>query len=100
VLPREGVTMDDYTDDELLKAAGVRRSGVGRAAEGALAGILAILPVGGVIVARIATFLGAVGLVLKFFGAAFMQSWDWSTLIWLLLTSTIAWFVTALFADA
>jgi len=92
--------MDDYTDEEILKAAGVRRSAVGRAAEGTFMGILAVLLVGGAIVARIATFLGAVGLVLKFFGASFMDPWSWGTLVLMLGASTIAWFAISLFADA
>lgn len=82
--------------EDILKAAGVKRSKVGKAAEGTFWGILATLMIVALVGSKIVTFLGAVGMVLKLFGAPLMASWSWGTLVLMLAVSTMVGFFIAI----
>lgn len=91
---------DGETFEDLVEAAGLGRRGVGRAAEKGLVGTFAALTVIALIVSGIASFVGSVGLVLKVLGAPFMETWDWGTLILMLVASVLVCLVLALFLDS
>jgi len=97
--------MDEYyakqLDDEELAAAGIGwRSRTGKGVAAGFRTLALTMFVVVLVIANIASFAAAVGMVLKFFEADFMAPWTWGTLILMFIAPLVVTLIFAMVKDS